>query len=160
MFRLDINVLRFIAVAMVVLFSFQNRYFYGGCFVDVFCHIRFLMSEIARIKLEQRMVIDFYKKRFKRIYPVCNMFYFFFFWLITSTPPSMLKGLFLSSYIYVNIYQNHYLKATSVIFTDAADSFVFLHTWSLSVEWQFYFSFSTLLFWQAGREKFVKLYFI
>ncbi len=42
MFRLDINGLRFIAVAMVVLFHFKIGYFYGGyAGVDVFCHIRF-----------------------------------------------------------------------------------------------------------------------
>lgn len=52
MFRLDINGLRFIAVAMVVLFHFKIGYFYGGyAGVDVFFVISgFLMNEICKEK--------------------------------------------------------------------------------------------------------------
>ncbi|HBR5827300.1 TPA: acyltransferase, partial [Klebsiella pneumoniae] len=151
MFRLDINGLRFIAVAMVVLFHFKIGYFYGGyAGVDVFFVISgFLMSEICKNKVgTKEWVIDFYKKRFKRIYPALAICVLFSFLLaITSTPPSMLKGLFYQVISALTFTSNlYYLKATSGYFTDAADSFVFLHTWSLSVEWQFYLVFPLLLF--------------
>ncbi|EPQ3001087.1 acyltransferase family protein, partial [Escherichia coli] len=59
----------------------------------------------------------------------------------------MLKGLFYQVISALTFTSNlYYLKATSGYFTDAADSFVFLHTWSLSVEWQFYLVFPLLLF--------------
>ncbi|AYZ19807.1 MULTISPECIES: acyltransferase family protein [Klebsiella] len=150
MFRLDINGLRFIAVAMVVLFHFKIGYFYGGyAGVDVFFVISgFLMNEICKEKVGTKgWVSNFYKKRFKRIYPAlvaCVLFSFIL--AITSTPPSMLRSLFLQVISSLSFTSNlYYLKATSGYFTDAADSFIFLHTWSLSVEWQFYLIFPLIL---------------
>ncbi|MBC4671289.1 acyltransferase [Klebsiella quasipneumoniae] len=72
MFRLDINGLRFIAVSMVVLFHFKFSGFYGGyAGVDVFFVISgFLMQEICSREIGKKgWVINFYKKRFRRIYP-------------------------------------------------------------------------------------------
>lgn len=84
MFRLDINDLRFIAVAMVVLFHFKIGYFYGGyAGVDVFFVISgFLMSEICKNKVgTKEWVIDFYKKDLKGfIQRLQYAFYFLFSW--------------------------------------------------------------------------------
>lgn len=58
----------------------------------------------------------------------------------------MLKALFYQVVSSLTFTSNlYYLKATSGYFTDAADSFIFLHTWSLSVEWQFYLIFPFIL---------------
>jgi hypothetical protein len=58
----------------------------------------------------------------------------------------MLKSLFYQVVSALSFTSNlYYLKATSSYFTDSADSFIFLHTWSLSVEWQFYLIFPVIL---------------
>jgi peptidoglycan/LPS O-acetylase OafA/YrhL len=97
MFRFDINGLRFIAVSMVVLFHFKFSGFYGGyAGVDVFFVISgFLMQEICSREIGKKgWVTNFYKKRFKRIYPallfaVCFTFSLYF---TQRLPGALMRG--------------------------------------------------------------------
>lgn len=151
MFRLDINGLRFIAVTLVVLFHFKISLFYGGyAGVDIFFVISgFLMNEICKKKLGGKgWVLDFYRKRFHRIYPALLSSCIFVFLLLGPlSPPSLLieltKEVFSALTFTSNIY---YWRATSGYFSDTADSFSLLHTWSLSAEWQFYLIFPLLIY--------------
>lgn len=145
-FRLDINGLRFIAVSMVVLFHFKFNFAYGGfAGVDIFFVISgFLMNEICQKQIgKKRWVIDFYKKRFKRIYPalLCSVL-FFFIVLTIFYPPSITKNLYQQVISALTFTSNiFYFFESSGYFSKDVDGYFLLHTWSLSAEWQFYLIF-------------------
>ncbi|ENP7127264.1 TPA: acyltransferase [Klebsiella pneumoniae] len=157
MFRFDINGLRFIAVSMVVLFHFKFSGFYGGyAGVDVFFVISgFLMQEICSREIGKKgWVTNFYKKRFKRIYPALLFAVCFTFFLIlySETPKGVDEGFHqaLSALTFTsNIY---YWLFTGGYFSTTSEFNWFLHTWSLSVEWQYYLIFPIAL-WLSSKFK-------
>ena len=150
-FRLDINGLRFFAVMLVVLFHFKLNFFSGGFIgVDMFFVISgYLMSEICiKSRGEEGWVLNFYKKRFQRIYPaLIAMIFISFLVILVTEPPSGLvssvkQGLSGATFL-SNIY---YWKETGGYFSGVAETYWFLHTWSLSLEWQFYLAFPILIY--------------
>ena len=149
-FRKDINGLRAIAVIAVVLFHFNPTWVPGGfAGVDVFFVISgFLMTGIIFRGIEQEnfSIIKFYVARASRIIPalaflclvllVLGWFYL---------PPMDYRALgkhvagsvgFLSNIIYLR--ESGYFDAVS-------HEKWLLHTWSLSVEWQFYIIYPLVL---------------
>lgn len=149
-FRYDINALRAIAVLGVVLFHYKVPYFSGGFSgVDVFFVISgYLMSRIIMDSLDNGTfsIIDFYQKRFKRIVPallflifIVLVFCFFVYLPVdyrTNTKNAASSITFVSNFLYWK--NSDYFDASS-------DSNLFLHTWSLSLEWQFYLIYPLLL---------------
>jgi peptidoglycan/LPS O-acetylase OafA/YrhL len=149
-FREDINALRAIAVIAVVIFHFNHSWLPGGfAGVDVFFVISgFLMTMIIVKGLDRESfsIIDFYKARVRRIIPALAFLCFIL----------MILGYFLLSPIdYLNLGQH---SAASLTFTSNivywSESNYFnassiekwlLHTWSLSVEWQFYLIYPIVL---------------
>lgn len=149
-FRKDINGLRAIAVLSVVIFHFSKDYLSGGfAGVDVFFVISgFLMTSIIFRGLENNnfSLWNFLKARARRIVPalvtvisiVLALGYLFFepltYQLVGKHGFSSL--LFISNITYAN--EAGYFDADSF-------SKLFLHTWSLSVEWQFYIIYPIIL---------------
>ncbi|NJQ20678.1 acyltransferase [Pantoea sp. LS15] len=143
-FRQDINLLRGIAILSVVLYHFAPTLLPGGFIgVDVFFVISgFLMTKIIATSLEKRSfnLIQFYAARSKRIIPALLILCLVLslvtlFWLPTNEYRK------LGNYIgYTVLFiSNIKLKKESGDYfaTDSHENW-FLHTWSLSVEWQFY----------------------
>lgn len=142
-FRHDINGLRAIAVIAVVLYHFGITGFSGGFSgVDIFFVISgYLMTGIIFSKMEKNRfnLIDFYLARAARIIPalaVLCIILLIFAWFFL--PPYEMKrfgkhivgaSTFLSNIIFMK---------DSGYFDTGADEKWLLHTWSLSVEWQFY----------------------
>lgn len=155
MFRLDINGLRFIAVSMVVLFHFKFSGFYGGyAGVDVFFVISgFLMQEICSREIGKKgWVLTFYKKRFRRIYPALLFAVVFtsFLILYSETPSGVNEG-FKQTISALTFTSNFYYQlVTGDYFATTAEFNWLLHTWSLSVEWQYYLIFPLAL-WIATK---------
>ncbi|MDC9598311.1 acyltransferase family protein [Xenorhabdus anantnagensis] len=149
-FRKDINGLRALAVMSVVLFHFNSNYLPGGfAGVDVFFVISgYLMTSIIFKGLEggNFSILRFFQARVRRIVPalvaviaiVLFLGYLFFepltYQLVGKHGLSSL--LFISNIIYAN--ESGYFDAD-------AFSKLFLHTWSLSVEWQFYVVYPIVL---------------
>jgi len=142
-FREDINALRAIAVVSVVLFHFNHDWLPGGfAGVDVFFVISgFLMTMIIVKGLEKETfsILSFYKARVRRIIPALAVLCFVLMFL----------GLFLLSPIdYLNLGKHSAASLTflsnmvywteSNYFNASSNEKWLLHTWSLSVEWQFY----------------------
>ena len=156
-FRDDINGMRAIAVLGVVAYHFQLARIQGGFVgVDVFFVISgFLMTQIisGRLAAGRFTFAEFYLARVRRIVPALVV-------LVAAVTVAgyVLLGpleldvlaqdaasslLFFSNVLYVG--QGGYFAA-------AADQNWLLHTWSLSLEWQFYILYPVLL-WALARAK-------
>ncbi|WP_159117295.1 acyltransferase family protein [Alteromonas sp. KUL150] len=149
-FREDINALRAIAVVSVVVFHFNHSWLPGGfAGVDVFFVISgFLMTMIIMKGLEKDTfsIMSFYQARVKRIIPALSVLCF----------ALLIFGLFFISPIdYVNLgkhaaaslsfVSNMVYWSESNYFNPSSNEKWLLHTWSLSVEWQFYLIYPLVL---------------
>ena len=149
-FRSDINGLRAWAVVAVVLFHFGVAGFWGGFVgVDIFFVISgFLMTGIIVGGLEKAAsepdarpfsLIGFYLSRARRIIPA----------LIALCLVLLAAGWFVLPAVEYHLLGKHVLSALTFVsnvvfwredgyFDTASHDKLLLHTWSLSVEWQFY----------------------
>ena len=149
-FRKDINGLRAIAVIAVVLFHFNPHWVPGGfAGVDVFFVISgFLMTGIIFRGLENNnfSIINFYVARANRIIPalsvVCLVLLVFGWFYLTPFDYQSLGKHVASS---VGFISNIIYLREAGYFDAASHSKWLLHTWSLSVEWQFYIVYPIIL---------------
>ena len=142
-FRDDINGLRAIAVAIVVLYHFRLGAAPGGFVgVDVFFAISgFLMTQIilGRLARGRFTLLDFYLARVRRIVPAMTV-------LVAATlavgvavmNPLRLESLARSALASLLFYSNIRYSHDVGYFSAPAEDNWLIHTWSLSVEWQFY----------------------
>ena len=149
-FRYDINALRAIAVIGVLLFHYKVPYVDGGfAGVDVFFVISgYLMSKIIINGLGRNdlSILDFYGRRFKRIVPALLVLVLaitligFFIYFPSSYKLNEQNAaasiLFISNLVYWQ---------SAGYFAESSDTNILLHTWSLSVEWQFYLIYPVIL---------------
>ncbi|WP_051359720.1 acyltransferase family protein [Adhaeribacter aquaticus] len=149
-FRYDINALRAIAILGVIFFHYKIEVFEGGFTgVDIFFVISgYLMSRIVikSINKNEFNFKDYFEKRLKRIVPALLIliltitligFFVLFpedYWLSQKNAAGSV--LFLSNILYWR---------TSDYFAPSSDTNILLHTWSLSVEWQFYILYPIFL---------------
>jgi peptidoglycan/LPS O-acetylase OafA/YrhL len=149
-FRNDLNGLRAIAVIAVVLFHFTPELLPGGfAGVDVFFVISgFLMTGIIFKGLESNTfnLFRFYMARANRIIPALGVLCF----------TLLALGLIFLTPIYYNELGKHVASSLGFIsnfiywieidyFDAGAHEKWLLHTWSLSVEWQFYIIYPMVL---------------
>ncbi|MGE8607334.1 MAG: acyltransferase family protein, partial [Acinetobacter baumannii] len=148
--RNDINFLRAIAVILVVLYHFNIQGFSLGFIgVDIFFVISgFLMTKIIIEKLNNNTLslFQFYKSRAIRLIPALFVICFFvfiigWFFLFNHEFEILSKHIFSS----INFFSNFTYWNESGYFDVAAKDKILLHTWSLSLEWQFYLIYPILL---------------
>lgn len=143
LYRSDIDGLRSLAVTMVILFHIWPHSLTGGFIgVDVFFVISgFLITSIINKELNAGTFTFklFYTRRIKRILPVFYTMVFFtslaaYFLLL---PNFYLK--FVETVVSASTYlSNVYFSKTSDYFALDSSAYPLLHTWSLSVEEQYY----------------------
>ena len=160
-YRPDIQGMRGISVLLVVLFH-AHLYVTGGFVgVDTFFVISGFVICGGFFKNVQRnrdvSLASFYSRRVRRLLPS----------LSALSVVVLLAGVFLAPYSSVRFMAhtavaatffnaNHYLMAGAGYFDPAAEKNAFLHTWSLSVEEQFYFvlpCFILLILWLARKKQ-------
>lgn len=142
-FRQDINALRAWAVISVVLYHFGALGFSGGFLgVDIFFVISgFLMTGIIVSGLETQKfsIFTFYFARVKRIIPalivLCLVLLFLGWFLLAPDDYATLAKHVKDSLLFVS---NETYRKESGYFDSLSHEKWLLHTWSLSVEWQFY----------------------
>ena len=163
-FRHDINGLRAWAVVAVVLYHFGVPGFTGGfAGVDVFFVISgFLMTGIIIVGLERRnfSLWGFYLARARRIIPAllvlcASLLILGWFWL----PNADYKMLAAHVGTAVAFVSNLKFWREAGYFDATSHEKWLLHTWSLSVEWQFYIllPLGCLLLWHWFGKRGVKL---
>jgi peptidoglycan/LPS O-acetylase OafA/YrhL len=143
-FRLDINALRALSVIAVVGFHFQIAGFAGGFVgVDVFLVITgYLMTAkvLNELKLDRFSPGTFWMTRMRRIFPalaVLTIASVIVGWFVTL--PAEYSRHLLQALSALTFLSNFAFKSDSGYFAMAAQTKPLLHTWSLSLEWQFYF---------------------
>ena len=142
-FRYDINALRAIAIIAVVAYHYGIPHFSGGFVgVDIFFVISgfLISSHIQRDLAQERFSFSaFYVSRLRRIFPalavmcIASALWGWYFLLpkeyLSNTRHEIYALLFVSNYAFSN--ERGYFDVVSTIKP-------LLHTWSLSVEGQFY----------------------
>ncbi|HCU0700185.1 acyltransferase family protein [Enterobacter asburiae] len=162
-FRSDINGLRAIAVLAVVLYHFNVNFFNGGFVgVDVFFVISgFLMTSIIIGRTENKSfsLIGFYFDRARRIIPALGVLclslaVLCWFILLPVDYATLGKHIYSSIAFFSNIVYFNEIN----YFDASSDQKWLLHTWSLSVEWQFYIIYPILIMaaFKTGGIKSVK----
>lgn len=149
-FRKDINGLRAIAVCAVVLFHFNAPWMPGGfAGVDVFFVISgFLMTGIILRGIQEKnfSLMKFYVARANRIIPalavLCLVLLVVGWFHLTPMEYKTLAKHVVSS---ITFYSNHVYWGEAGYFTAASNEKWLLHSWSLSVEWQFYIIYPVIL---------------
>ena len=149
-FRYDINGLRAYAVILVVLFHFGIIGFAAGFIgVDIFFVISgFLMTSIVIKSLDKGnfSLLKFYLARGIRIVPalfvVSTIVLILGWFLVLPTDYKALAKHTLSS---INFFSNIVYWRESGYFDTDSHNKALLHTWSLSVEWQFYLVFPIIV---------------
>lgn len=150
-FRLDINGLRAWAVLSVVLYHFGVPGFNAGFVgVDIFFVISgFLMTSIIVEGLESQRglsVFGFYVARAKRIVPALLLLCATLMVVGWITLPAFEYGaLGVQVISALGFFSNIKFWRETDYFSDASQDQWLLHTWSLSVEWQFYLLLPVLL---------------
>lgn len=151
-FRQDINGLRAWAVLLVMLYHFGVPGVSGGfAGVDIFFVISgFLMSGIIlRGRAAGRFSLaGFYLARARRIVPAlaamcAGVLLFGWFWLGAADYRTLAQH----AQSAVLFYSSQVFAGEAGYFDAAATEKWLLHTWSLSIEWQFYLVYPLLLVW-------------
>ena len=159
-YRDEIDGLRALAVVPVILFHAGFELFSGGFVgVDVFFVISgYLITTILIEDIENNRfsIFNFYERRARRILP--TLFFvvlvcipFAWMWMLPSQMKAFSDSLVAVSLFASNILfwrENRYWNAASV-------EKPLLHTWSLSVEEQYYILFPIFLFfvWRFGKNR-------
>lgn len=154
-FRYDINGLRALAVITVVIFHFRHSWLTGGFIgVDVFFVISgFLMTQIIIRGLENNTfsLWQFLKRRFFRIAPALTVVVLVMlvlgFLLYEPLSYKIMGKHGLSSLLF---FSNNTYKHEVGYFDLEAITKVFLHTWSVAIEFQFYIVYPIVL-WILSR---------
>lgn len=151
-YRSEIDGLRAIAVIPVVLFHAGFEFFSGGFLgVDVFFVISgYLYTSILVEELNQGSISlkQFYLRRIRRLIPgfLFMLLIVSFFYLLVARPSQQesesLSNSVLSSLFF---YSNFYFSLNNGYFASSSELTPLLHTWSLSVEEQFYLIYPIFL---------------
>lgn len=159
-FRNDIAGLRAIAVILVIFYHFSVPGFSGGYIgVDIFFTISgYLMTGIIYSGLVNNnfSIFDFYLRRGLRIIPSMIVLCFVLILIGYFILPSVeYKKLGLSAISSLSFISNFILWQEADYFDTDSKYKWLLHTWSLSVEWQFYIIIPviTMLCWKVSSKK-------
>ena len=163
-YRNELDGLRGISILLVVFYHFGIKFFHSGFIgVDIFFVISGYLITNLIIKKEFR-VSKFYEGRVRRLLPalllmivVTSPIIFFI-----SSDQNFLKEFSKTIYSVIFFLSNYYFGSKRGYFDEESQLNPFLHTWSLSIEWQFYliFPFVLLFLIRIFRQKLIIVFLI
>ncbi len=157
LYRPEIDGLRAVSVIGVVLFHLGLGFPGGFVGVDVFFVISgFLITGILlrQLKEEKFSLSDFWARRIRRIMPAALVMVLVTLFLGgLQYTPDRFSSLARSAMSHVLISSNCYFSRDAGYFAEKSDFEPLLHTWSLSVEEQFYLIFPLMMIfiWKRWR---------
>lgn len=166
-YRKEIDGLRALAVLPVILFHAGYEMFNGGYIgVDIFFVISgYLITTIIieDISAKKFSVIDFYERRARRILPALFSMILFcipFAWLLML--PTQMESFSKSLISATLFFSNILFWKEGGYFGAPVEQKPLIHTWSLSIEEQFYlfFPFLLIIFWKNKNDTFFWIIFI
>lgn len=154
-YRPEIDGLRAVAVLAVLANHMQTKVFPGGFLgVDVFFVISGYVITSSLVHRQETafspFIVSFYGRRFKRLIPallICILVSSILYCLVVQVPDQSLWTGLAGVFGFSNI---QLYSAEADYFASAAELNLFLHTWSLGVEEQFYLLYP-LMFWLATK---------
>lgn len=166
-YRHEIDGLRAIAILPIFIFHLDKEILPGGYLgVDIFFVISgYLITSIILKDINQFSIIHFFNRRVRRILPpllvlLILTYIFFSFILINEDYKEFKNSIFSSSFFYSNFFfwrNSGYFEVTSELKP-------LLHTWSLSIEEQFYLVFPLIILFlfkiTKNKNKFLNWFFI
>ena len=160
-YRSDIDGIRAIAIISVLLFHIDSTYLSGGFIgVDIFFVISgFLITNLIKKEIESTgkfSFTNFYIRRIRRLFPalivVLVLTTISATLILSPTHLSRFGGALTSSLFSLS---NLYFWLEADYFDESSKLKPLLHTWSLSIEEQFYFVWSiTLMFLMKLRKNY------
>ncbi len=150
-YRADIDGLRTLAVMAVIVFHAGFEFLPGGFLgVDIFFVISgYLITSIIAKEVEATTKFNyarFYTRRVRRLFPTLITVVLLSLCFAPFVMPADLLSDFGSSILYVFLsISNIFFWLSSGYFDSASEFKPLLHTWSLSVEEQFYLIWPTLI---------------
>lgn len=169
-YRPDIDGLRAVAIFFVILFHFDPLILAGGFVgVDIFFTISgfvVTLSVLSEIKKTGRfLIINFYQRRIRRLFPALflTINVVLIYAIITNYFPleeavtRLIDNAFYAMFGVANIF---FLNHKKEYFQGGNENEILLHTWSLSIEEQFYILFSLLVIFKLVRNNFTRLFSI
>ena len=162
-YRAEIDGLRALAVLSVIFYHYDLHYFRGGFLgVDIFFVISgYLISNLILFELnsDNFSILSFFERRIRRIIPAL------YFVILITIPISwffLSSGLlwdFWQSVIASTLFLSNFLFTLETNYFDISTKYKpLIHTWSLSIEEQFYIFFPIILIFFHKKINF--LYFI
>lgn len=158
-YRADIDGLRAVAVLSVIIFHANKSWLPGGFVgVDVFFVISgyvITKSLLGYSGTLSQMLRDFYERRIRRLFPAALLVVLYttvMTWHLL--PPEALAEYARSLVAFITFWSNWFFWSISGYFDGPSELKPLLHTWSLSIEEQFYllFPFPMLLLMKRGRK--------